>query len=319
VRPPILPKARVNRTFLGIAFAFAAIVVIASSWLRLAANGLGCEPWPRCYGQPQTAAALQQQPATAIVRATHRVAASAFGLVALVLVVSGWRRSSRAQRNVGIALLALTLLLAWVGRYTPSPWPVVTLLNALGGFGLLALVAALAQAPAAHAQTVSAPTRAPFGSARAGLLVLIVAILLQSASGTMISVRLAGAACFDGVTGWWVRGASALFDPTRAGSVSDLVNHPCAGQPLELLHRLFGMALLIGAMAIAFVPRMRGGATTIHAVAALGVVVLFGIVTALGDGPALAGATHAMLAGVALAACSTALVRAAPCPEGGST
>ena len=162
------------RRLLQLAFALALVVVGASATLRLAANGIGCEPWPACYGGADTAAAANATPLARALRLSHRIAASAFALVALAAVALGWRRWASGQRIAGAALLAATALLAWIGRHTPSPLPAVTLINLLGGFALLALLAYLlaARPPAAAAA-------APIGA----LAVLAVALALQAGSG----------------------------------------------------------------------------------------------------------------------------------------
>ena len=146
------------RALLLLAFGLAMVVVTASSGLRLAANGLGCEPWPRCYGSPATASAVQQRPEARAARLSHRVAASAFVVAVLGAVLFGWRAWGRPARTVAGLLLAVTALLSVVGRYTPSTVPAVTLINVVGGLALLGGTAfLLATQPSGPGRGRSAP------------------------------------------------------------------------------------------------------------------------------------------------------------------
>jgi len=282
----------VTRALLRVAFVLALIVVGISSELRLAANGLGCSPWPSCYASAETAAAVRSAGSTSALRLTHRIAASAFALVALALTVAGWRRWSGRQRGLAVALLVLTAVLSWVGRYTPSPWPWVTLVNALGGLALLLLLAWLNDSSHVRFR--------PNWVWR----VLVFALLLQAAVGTLISVRLAGNACTPECTTVWAPGLLALVDPMRIGAASDIGGGLLGAQALHGLHRLGGLGLLLVAAILAARSGTHSARWTI--VAALGATVLLGLVLASNDGPATVGALHAMAAGLALSACVAA-------------
>jgi cytochrome c oxidase assembly protein subunit 15 len=256
----------------------ALVVVGASSFLRLAGNGLGCEPWPRCYG---TEAAAQRANDSAVVqgmRLSHRVAATLFLVVASVLVWKGWRRWPVAHRSAGVLLLAVTLLLAGIGLITPSPWPWVTWINLLGGFTLVALLLLLA-----------APHDSPWRVSR-WFGVLLVLLVLQALAGATISVRLAGAACANGcataIGGDWL----ALFNPVRAGSAIEVARNP-SGSTLHALHRLGGLLLAIAAI----VAGAAGGHRMRNVALAAGAVLGFGFWLLEGGGPAV-GAAHALAA-----------------------
>jgi heme A synthase len=102
----------------------------------------------------------------------------------------------------------------------------------------------------------------------------------------------------------------ALLDPTVAGTAVDLLRDARAGQPLQWLHRLAGLLLLIAlvvaagsALLRAQLPKPRRLAWTGGAAAATGLVIL------AADAPLLAAVAHATLAGLALAACAGALAR----------
>ncbi len=253
------------RVLLPLAFALAVIVVVASATLRLAANGIGCTPWPACYGQEATAAAASEQPLLRGLRIAHRIAASAFALVALAVVALGWRRWRQASRVAGVALLGVTGMLAWVGLYTPSPLPGVTLLNVLGGFTLLALLAFLLAA--ARTQAVAREQQTPASPA---WILLWVALVLQAGGGALISARLAGDACAAGCAVVWLPDAFVLLQPFVAGAATELL--PRGGEPLHLLHRLGGLALVLVCVIVAAAMFERGrrwaGATLSVAAAA---------------------------------------------------
>ncbi len=273
------------RQWLRAAWLLAAIVVAASATLRLAANGIGCAPWPSCYGQSATAAAANEQPALKALR----VAASAFALAAVVIVVLGWRAWPAPQRAAGAALLVVTGILSWVGLFTPSPLPAVTLANVLGGFALLALLAFLlaADSPAGVDRDGGRP---------AWPLVLLAALALQALGGALISARLAGAACTPDCGLVWLPGGAQLMHPFAVGAADELL--PRGGEPLQMLHSFGGLALMLACAITAVVlrERVRPWARALLVVAlATGTL---GFVVAAAE-PALAAAVlHALAAGV---------------------
>ncbi|MCX8114505.1 MAG: COX15/CtaA family protein [Burkholderiaceae bacterium] len=205
------------------ALVLALTVLGASSYLRLAANGIGCEPWPVCYGKEVTANAARASTEAHAARLTHRVAASAFALVALAAVVLGWRRWGGPARAAAVALIAVTATLALVGRYTPSTLPAITLANVLGGLTLAGCLGFLISAQRSVARYVP-----PHRHARA-LAVVLALLALQAASGTMISARSAGAACAIECSETWLPGAARLWNPLEPGSAVDLLRRTRAG------------------------------------------------------------------------------------------
>ena len=122
-----------------------AVLVLAitslSAFLRLSASGLGCEPWPQCYGQSLRD---RQQgvvaPATGIVtaaRIAHRIAAVAALLLIIVMVMNTWSKAPvlRREGTMVLGLLFLALFLAILGRWTANAKvPAVVLGNLVGGF-----------------------------------------------------------------------------------------------------------------------------------------------------------------------------------------
>lgn len=288
---------------LRLAFVLALIIVGASATLRLSANGIGCSPWPACYGQAATAAAAQDSLLVQTLRLAHRLSASSFALVALLAVVLGWRRWRAGARGAAVALLLVTALLAGIGRFTPSALPLITLINVLGGLSLLLLLAwLLAASTEAPSLEANAPTSAAWRRfARNAAIVLLLALAWQAASGALISVRLAGAACSQGCDQFWLPGHIALLDPLRTGSARELLVHAATGQPLHLIHRLFGLATLIVAWAVVMSWPGRHSRWPRATAWALTAGLLTGVVAASFDGTLSAVVAHALLAGLAVA------------------
>lgn len=287
------------RMLLRLAFVLAVIVVGASVTLRLSANGLGCSPWPACYGQTATAAAVNDDALTRALRLAHRIAASGFALLAVALVIVGWRRWPPPSRAAGLALLAVTVSLSVLGVLTPSPLPFVTLGNVLGGFALLGLLAYLLASTGRNGRRC----------ASTGAIALLLVLAIQVAGGAMISARLAGDACVAGCREVWLPGASALARPLAAGSATELVHPALGGQPLQLLHRFGGLMLAIVVSLSAFAWRARRGwrrlAIAVAATAGLGFTI------AVAE-PSLGLAVMHALAAALLVAASAALLARPP-------
>lgn len=276
-----------------IAFGLAFIVVGTSSGLRLAANGLGCEPWPRCYGAVETAQAVQQSPAAKAARLTHRVAASAFALTVLGATLLGWRHWEGRARVAAGFVLAVTALLSGVGLYTPSPLPVVTLVNVLGGLALLGGTAFMLAAQS----TVSVHTR----GRRLALSTLVLLVALQAAAGAMISVRAAGAVCARGCGAQWPPGTLQLWHPLRPGPADELLGIQ-AGEPLHIAHRLGAIVVILLAAPLITVMLAGTGATrSRRALAAIVICVGLGLLLNSFDGSLSLAIAHALSAGLVVA------------------
>lgn len=121
-------------------------VTTASAWLRLAQPRPACADWPACRlaGRPTAATVAPQQLGApqlmALVRGTHRVAASAVLLVVIAMAALAWVRAPRYRFAgcVALVLLGLALGLAVLGIVTPGSRSAAVLLGNLGG-GLLML------------------------------------------------------------------------------------------------------------------------------------------------------------------------------------
>jgi len=291
---------RLTRGLLWIAFGPALVVVGTSSGLRLAANGLGCKPWPNCYGDAATAQALQQSPVAKAARLVHRVAASAFALAALCATLMGWRHWGRRVRVAAVLVLAVTALLSTVGLYTPSPLPVVTLINVLGGMALLGGTAFLISARS----TAGVSPRGP----RLALSALVLLLALQAAVGAMISVRSAGAPCEHGCDAVWLPDAIQLWHPLRPGSAEEVIPSRQAGAPLHAVHRSGAIMVAMLATALTAVMLTGGGASrTRRGFAALATCVALGLLLSSFGGSLWLAIAHALSAGVLFASVAALL------------
>jgi cytochrome c oxidase assembly protein subunit 15 len=272
-------STRWNRRLLLAALVLAVVVVGASSYLRLAGNGLGCMPWPVCYG---TAGAFEQanqgMPVRAL-RVTHRVAASAFLLVALGVVAIAWRGWSATQRTAGAGLVAVALVLAVIGRFTPSGLPWITWTNVLGGFLLIGLSVWLLQ------------PRQSAASGRVAGVVLLALLVGQVLGGTLISSRLAAAECAPACVHEPRGHFGALWDPRRSGNATEVADDPGGAGLLHLAHRMGGLTLaLLAIVAAPLAGRAAAVGTAAGAVMVLGVLLTYQTVPAIGAMHALAAA-----------------------------
>lgn len=293
--------SRAAGVLLRVLLALALAILAASSHLRLAADGLDCEPWPLCYGTEQTAQLANATTTATVLRGAHRVAASTFALLLAAWTALAWRALAPPERRVAALLIAATAMLAWVGTRMPSDLPWVTLANVLGGFALVALVFALLDRGDAAAATM---TRGQ----RIAVTAVLAALVLQVASGALISVRGAGSACAVACTHLWIPGLARAFDPFTPGTAIELARNTAAGQPLQALHRLGGMLIALAAVGGGLVAvKGRRGHLIVLAAA---VTALLGFAVAAHDGPVIAVVAHALAAALAIALFTAALLRA---------
>ena len=170
------------------------MVICLSAFIRLSRAGLSCHYWPHYYGQ--SLLELQQglpasggeNEATALARLAHRIVASTALLlvIGMVLVCVTTRPVRWREGRVALALLALALFLAVLGRWSSnSPLPAVAMGNLLGGFAMLALCWRLAW----HPDPPDTPRLRTW--AGLGLALLICQVLL----GTLVSASYAATSC----------------------------------------------------------------------------------------------------------------------------
>jgi heme a synthase len=230
------------------------VITTTSAYIRFLQAGLGCADWPDCYGAHAASLtpALHESDPLFLPRAMHRVAASAAGILVLVIAAIGWEHWGRLRSQwIAVTLVVLAIALAWLGLATPSPLPLVTLGNLLGGMAMLALAMRLLATPSDRVSSV--------GNLRAWVWAAILLGVVQICLGGMLGARFGATICntLPGCAGG-IDGASlAVFNPiipTAAGAFER-----GAIETLHLLHRAVATILALLAVRIAcFTPRLRG-------------------------------------------------------------
>lgn len=230
-------------------------VTCLSAYLRHSAAGLGCAPWPACYGQGEPAAtagamAVAGQALT-VARVAHRVTATLALLLIIAMVVMSLRARPRLQPQgrLSAALLVLALSLSLLGVFTPgSRLPAVAIGNLLGGFVMLALAARLVAMPPARGLGWPAGAVATL-------------LLVHTASGAFVSAAQAGLACSDlrecleqaRAGGWdWQQ-----LNPWREAGFAVGAPH-AEGALLQVLHRLGSLIMAPALAALGWLAIRRG-------------------------------------------------------------
>lgn len=279
------------------------VITTLSAYIRLSRAGLSCADWPQCYGeglrqaQQGLAATAGESDATAIARLAHRIiASSALLLIVTMVVVCFTARPVRwADGRVALALLALALGLAVLGRWSSDARvPAVAIGNLLGGFAMLALCWRLAHdAGAALGRGWRAWAR---------FAALLTA--LQVALGGLVSASFSATSC----TGFsdCIDAARSLpwtaLDPWREPVLAGAPPINTSGALAQAMHRVLGVLLLftIAPLALAALQGARRTAAAV-VLAALALVVGLGLAMA-GSGPTLGFAlAHNLCAALLLA------------------
>jgi cytochrome c oxidase assembly protein subunit 15 len=291
--------ARLVGTLAALAVALTLVVITDSALLRLAQAGLGCEPWPQCYG-----ISLVSEGLTAV-RATHRISALAVALDVLmifVIAVSGGRAAARLAAIAGAALVVIVIL-TWVGIITSGTrLPAVALANLVGGMTLLALLWWL---------VLEARGAGRKSTGRVGALALIALPLLlaqiglgalaHATFGSASCPALAGCAMAD----WLPQLSVAAFDPFRpvAGVAGHSLPHADAAA-VNMTHRLSALVVTAWLAMVAWqawrVPGMRAGGIVLAA--ALLLQVATGTLLVVLQLPLVAAVAHNVAASLLLAA-----------------
>lgn len=231
------------------------VLVTLSAYLRLDHSGIGCEPWPACYGNigvvaenPTAASAYERlleeasQPLS-WARPLHRLVASVLGLAILGLCLLSLNR--KEDRLLSLGLLALAVFLAWLGIYSEGlNSPAVVMGNLAGGFAMLGLLGWMVLRKP-HKSGSKNTSLAKWTSAA------LIALCLQILLGGLTSANFAASACqtIPDCHGSWLPGAeiTAAFDLSDAHTISDtgMVLGGAERAAIHKLHRLVAVLTAI--------------------------------------------------------------------------
>jgi len=261
--PSVAASARTPQRFARLACGAAAltfVVIVASAFRRHTQAGLGCVAWPSCYALVATdAQTAVPSIGVSLARFLHRLAASsALLLIVGMLLVARGARTYKRERALAVAALIVALSLAALGIATPgAERPAVPLGNLLGGYVMIAVLAALAGAVAPGSAETG---RVTASALRRFALALLGFAFLQAALGGFIGTQFALRSCpaLDHCAGAagdaFARGA--VLDPFRPPVVVDgRVVAPAGAAGLHVIHRLLGIAVALAALALAYALR----------------------------------------------------------------
>jgi len=224
-----------------------ALLGSVSAYLRLSAAGLGCVPWPACYQERSAPLERQHHP---VARLTHRALAAGLGILVVVIALAAAAMRPRRAAVMWAALLALglTVLLAILGRATPTATGAgVAAANLLGGMAMAALLWWLAL----HATPARARAHERLQWPAITMLALV---LLQVLLGALISTNRAALAC-----------------PTLPLCAEAHGGVPAA---LHVAHRILAGALVLAAGVVATIYARSGGGRFRLAIALAALVVV---------------------------------------------
>lgn len=290
-------------------------LVSISSYLRLDHAGTGCTPWPECYGnigaqdeqQADVESAYQRLVAEARepmswARPAHRFVASVLGLLVLGMTVAALAR--RRYRLVMLALLAVTVFLAWLGIYSENLHsPAVVMGNLAGGFLMLGLFGWLVF------ELGVAPTQGNDSRIRYWTTAALVVLALQILIGGLTSANFAASACatIPHCQGAWFPGSGlwTAFDLSRSIDVS-AAGFAVGGAEradIHILHRWVAVIATFVISAAGILAFASSSSTRVAAALVCGVVwleVFVGVSAVLSDIPIIVAVAHNWLAGILL-------------------
>jgi heme a synthase len=268
-----------RRTLRRIAWLCALLVLLIaalSAYLRLSKAGLGCVPWPQCYGQglrEQQQGIAASEPVAqgvALARLLHRAVASLALVLVIILAMSALthRPVRRDEAALSIGLLALAVFLAGLGLRTgASRLPAVAIGNLLGGFAMLALSVRLAAA--------DAPARAASAALTRSAAITLCALVVQVVLGGLVSASFADLSC-TGVEdcartatqrGWPWPSLNPWREPVFEPA-SQLPINP-DGALAQLAHRLWAPVVLLATLPTAWLAWRHGARWIAFALLAL--------------------------------------------------
>lgn len=254
-------------------------LVLFGAFTRLTDSGLGCPDWPGCYGNASPLGAshdiamaqhaMPTGPVThskAWIEMVHRYMATAVGALITAMTLSAWWMRRRGLANAPRPWWP-TATLVWVciqGAFgaltvTMKLFPAIVTLHLLGGYVLLALLAAqVAGAPTRRpAERIPSAQRVPSSVFR-WLLAALVLLTLQAASGAWVSTNYAVLACaeFPGCQGtlWpdmdW-QAALEIWRPLGMTAAGEHVSFQ-ALTAIHMAHRLLAGVTALALLALAW-------------------------------------------------------------------
>lgn len=293
--------------------AFVIALVSLSAYLRLDHSGIGCEPWPACYGNIGVVASEvtigdayerlledARQPMS-WARPLHRLVASVLGVMILALALMSVIR--KRDRMLAFSLLFLTVFLAWLGIYSEGiNNPAIVMGNLVGGFSMLGLLGWMVFR---QPHDVPAAKYSFRSLAFASLAVLSVQILF----GGLTSANFAASACqtVPDCHGSWLPGKSlaTAFDITQAHRIgaSGNVLGGAERADIQKLHRL--TAIMAAALIIAVgIAALRAGSHYRTTATLLLIIVVaeftVGVAAILTELPIVLAVAHNWLAAILL-------------------
>ena len=307
-------------------------LVLLGAYTRLSDSGLGCPDWPGCYGHASpigasshiaaAEAAVPTGPVTvskAWVEMLHRYAATALGVLVIVLFVLALREARRSGGRISARWALWTLV--WIclqgafGALTVALrlYPAIVTLHLLAGYGLLALLAVQAEHYAPRPLAL-----AP--SLRRGLLAVALLVVVQAALGGWVSSNYAVLACRDFPTcqgSWWPEMDAAGFvvvRPLGASGGDGYLPFP-ALTAIHMAHRIGALVVLPALAALAWRLHAAGAQTRPWALGLLALAAWQGA-TGLGNvvlgWPLAAAIAHTGGAAALVVVVTLLLVRSAP-------
>ncbi len=252
-------RSAMKKTVLaGIVLAF--VVVVLGAFTRLVDAGLGCPDWPGCYGHlaiPQTAEEIRAAEALypdapveadkAWTEMIHRYAATALGLLILVIAAQAYRARPGTPLKLSIALALLVMLQGAFGAWTVTLklWPQVVTAHLLGGFATLSLLWLLALRLG-----LGAGLAVDARHLRLGLAALAV-LVVQVALGGWVTSNYAALACPDFPTchGAWAPPMDLaqgfnIFQSVGPNYLGGIMDNE-ARIAIQVAHRLGALAVLL--------------------------------------------------------------------------
>jgi len=291
---------------------FVLALVSVSAYLRLDHSGIGCPEWPACYGligaaeEPAPTVgstyerlALEAQEPMSWATPVHRLVASVLGLLVLAMALISLRQ--RRDRLLSLALLGLTVFLAWLGIYSGGLHsPAVVMGNLGGGFAMLGLLGWMVFRDARPRANAS-------NRVRRWVVAALLLLCIQIALGGLTSANFAATACMSvpDCHGTWLPGSdlTKAFDLSRQHEIgpTGLALGGAERADIHKLHRLVAAATLLTALlagGLAMAGRM--GLTAVFVVALVVLEFSVGVAAILTDLPIGVAVAHNWLAAILL-------------------